>query len=156
MEKDTITIKGEIKISEIELIDERCKQLENLVESLKNDELYKSCYGGEFEQNTMRKQATILQIELEIKALKSIKAKVMFVNKYLSTHTLQISQESLNLVKGAISYNEQYLENIKKLPEKAVFVNVEKSILMLDIENTLSMLRKIKKEAEESYGNKTE
>lgn len=155
MDKDTIAIKGEIKISEIELINERIKQLENIVKSLKEDKLWEDYYGGEpdFVSKTLMNQATILHIELEIKALKSIREKVMLANLFRSTHTYKISQDSLNLVNGAISYNEQYLENIKKLPEKAVFVNIEKSILMLDIENTLIMLRKIKKEAEESYEN---
>lgn len=63
--------------------------------------------------------------------------------------TYQISQESLTFVKSAISAYELFLEKIKKLPEKAVWVSVERTQLVLEIETTLSMLRKIKKEAEE-------
>ena len=63
--------------------------------------------------------------------------------------TYQISQESLTFVKSAISAYELFLEEIKKLPEKAVYVNVEKNQFILELETTLSMLRKIKKEAEE-------
>ena len=154
MENDTISIKTEFKINEIDYIDERIKQLENVIKGLKDDKRWTANYSL---SNEIISQANIQHLELEIKTLKSIRNKVMLVDQFLLEYkvkkdffdqTYQISQGSLNFIEDSISCHQQFLEKIKKLPEKATFVKIEKSQLILELETTLSFLKQMKKETE--------
>ena len=83
MGDETISVKTEFKINEIELIDNRIKQLENVVKWSKDDRHWKANYDL---SNEIIHQATIQHLELEIKTLKSIRAKVILANEYLLKH----------------------------------------------------------------------